>query len=235
LNISVLAALQIIGARPVIVSSIGSSMWGANNPAFSWLDMEKLLFDKGIFRYKSVAVSLGGRTDRGGNVSPEGRQIMRDIIARNGVPLIEEQTLDEAIRERMKIFEENLKPGEKFAAYINVGGGLASLGSAQNLVMIESGLNLTLAPGNYPLKGTMILMGEKDVPMINLSDVDVLARRYGLPVAPEPIPDIPHGDIYFKEKYRLAVVIPTLIIYVIIVFIFIRIDVMANLFNKNRG
>ena len=34
MNVSVLAALKTIGARPVILASAGSSQWGANSPKF---------------------------------------------------------------------------------------------------------------------------------------------------------------------------------------------------------
>lgn len=41
LNIAVLSAVKAVGAEPVITSSVGASTWGANDPRFTWLDMEK--------------------------------------------------------------------------------------------------------------------------------------------------------------------------------------------------
>jgi len=234
LNIATLAAIETIGARPVIISSVGASMWGANNPSISWLDMEKLLSDKGIFHNRSVAASIGGRGDRGGNVSPEGRNILRDIIERNGVQKIEEPTLDDAIERRVEIYEKQLGSGEIYAAYINIGGGLGSIGSSQNLVLIQPGLNKRLPRGNYPLKGAMIRIAEKGVPIINLSDISELAGEYGLPIAPEPLPDVPHGDVYFENRYRMPIVIAILIIYSLLVFVVIRVDIRSVLFRKQH-
>jgi len=232
LNIATLAAIEIIGAKPVIISSVGASMWGANNPEFAWLDMEKLLYNRGVFHYRSAAASIGGRGDRGGNVSPEGRQIIRDIIERNDVLLIEEQTLDDAIEKRMEIYEKSIEADDGYAAYINVGGGLGSIGSAQNLVLVTPGVNRKIPIGNYPLKGAMIRFGERGVPIINLTKITELARDYGLPIAPEPLPDIPHGDVYFENRYRLSIAIPMLLIYTALVFVAIRVDIYSVLFKK---
>lgn len=232
LNVAVLAAIETIGAEPVIISSIGASMWGANNPDFAWLDMEKVLYDKGIFNSRSVAASLGGRGDRGGNVSPEGRNVLREIIERDSVMLIESSTLDESIEKRIEIYEEHLEKDEKYAAYVNVGGGLGSIGSSQNLVILNPGLNKRLPRTNFPRKGAMIRFGERGVPMINLSDINNIARRYGLPVAPEPLPDIPHGEVYSELRYSLWLAVVVLAMYLIIVFVVIRVDVTNFIYKR---
>lgn len=39
LNISVCAAVQTLKLKPIIISSLASSQWGANNPDFLWVDM----------------------------------------------------------------------------------------------------------------------------------------------------------------------------------------------------
>jgi poly-gamma-glutamate system protein len=60
LNIAVLSAARVMDLHPVIISSVGSSMYGANQPEMTWLDMERILADKGLFPYRSNAASLGG-------------------------------------------------------------------------------------------------------------------------------------------------------------------------------
>ena len=232
LNIAAIAAAEAIGAKPIIISSIGASMWGANNPDFSWLDMENLLYRRGILHHKSVAASIGGRGDRGGNLSPEGRRICREIARRNDIPLIEGKTLDEAIRKRYKIFKKHLPKGKKYRAYINIGGGLASIGSFHNLELLSSGLIKKLPQYNYPVRGTMILFGEDGVPIINLRDVKKLARRYGLPVAPQPIPEPPDGEIFFKNYYKLEIVAAMFLFYAILTFIIIKVDIESFVMRR---
>src|SRR5262245_28312188 len=65
MNLAVLCACQVIGAEPVIVTSVGSSMFGATDPEMTWLDMESVLVKRQIFPYRSVAASLGGGGDVG--------------------------------------------------------------------------------------------------------------------------------------------------------------------------
>ena len=39
-NVAAISAVETLGLKPVIVSSLGSSMYGATDPEFGWLDME---------------------------------------------------------------------------------------------------------------------------------------------------------------------------------------------------
>jgi hypothetical protein len=80
----------------------------------------------------------------------------------------------------------------------------------------------------------MIHIGAMGTPIINLTDVSILANRYGLPIAPEPLPDIPHGDVYFENRYRMHLVIPAFIIYIALVFAVIRIDLNTILFGRKK-
>ncbi len=234
MNIAVLSAIETIGAKPVIITSIGASMWGANNPDFSWLDMEKYLYDKGIFHYRSSAASIGGKSDRGANLSPKGRELCREIAKRNDVPLIEEKTLDESIKKRMRIYRKELPKGKRYRAYINVGGGVASVGSAHSIGIIKPGLTKTLPKINYPLRGTMILFGLKGVPVIDITDIKKLAKRYGLPISPQPIPKPPAGDVFYRNHYRTGLVALILVLYSVLTFAVIRFD-LKKFFEKRNS
>ena len=67
-----LAAAEEMKLKPIVVTSVGASMWGANDPIFTWLDMEKLLNEKGLLHTRSLAASVGGSNDRGRGLSPRG-------------------------------------------------------------------------------------------------------------------------------------------------------------------
>ena len=43
LNIAVYAAIRTLNLKPTIISSVSGSQWGANDPAFLWIDMEHFL------------------------------------------------------------------------------------------------------------------------------------------------------------------------------------------------
>ncbi|MEZ5145840.1 MAG: poly-gamma-glutamate system protein [Bacteroidales bacterium] len=77
--------------KPVIITSVGASNFGANDPYFTWLDMESYLYDAGVFHNKSVAASIGGGFDLGRGLSPEGRNLIENAIHRNKVDFIHEK------------------------------------------------------------------------------------------------------------------------------------------------
>ncbi len=234
-NIAFYSACKALNLRPIIITSVGSSDWGANLPALTWLDMERVLIERGIFPYKSVAASIGGGADNGRGLSPEGRDLIRTAIKRNKVLLIEENTLEESIQKRMEIYqkESGSQPGD---CYVNIGGGVASLGGGQNERLIPPGLSKHLAVKNFPVRAVMVLMAEKGIPVIQLLEVEKLGEKYGLPyvVEEEQAPEVGQGSLFFKDKYSISGTIFYTSILVVVLFVFIRIDVKHYIFRKKR-
>ncbi len=204
LNIAVFAALATLKLSPIIITSVGASNWGANDPAFTWLDMERLLQEKNIFRFRSVAASIGGGEDVGRGLSPEGREMIIQAIKRNNVTLIREDHLERSIERRLKIYEEHTK-GRPIKAYINVGGGIASLGTVVNGDLIPSGLSKELPVRNYPVRGVIIEMARRGVPIIHLYNIRQLWLAYELPLHPVPLPEPGSGGIFVRTKYNVTV------------------------------
>jgi len=227
LNAAVFAAIESIGGRAVVITSVGASMWGANDPEFTWLDMERVLAEHGVLHTRSIAASLGGGDDRGRGLSPAGRRLIREAVQRNGIPLIEEPTLEDSIARRMEIFEAE-RGQEHYRACINVGGGLASLGATQSGRLIRPGLSLELGLHNFPRKGVVILMAERGVPVIHLLEIDQLAREHGLPTAPVPLPEAGDGEIFSHEDYHRAGVSVVLVAYLALVPIVLRLSLRES-------
>lgn len=222
LNISVMAAMQTLNLKPVIITSEGASNFGANDPYFTWLDMENLLYKTNIFRNKSVAASIGGGHDVGRGLSPEGREMIVKAIERNGVEFINEKYLENSISRRMEIYEK-FSQGQPVKAFINVGGGIASLGTTVNGQLIPSGLTEHLPMNNFPLRGVIIQMGQKGIPVIHILNIDQLLAKYGLPVNPIPLPEPGEGGIFIQKKYNvITTAVATLILIVVIVFIYVN-------------
>jgi poly-gamma-glutamate system protein len=205
LNIAVLAAAETLNLHPLIITSVGASNWGANDPDFTWLDMESHLYETYVFSHRSIAASLGGGMDKGRGLSPEGRRLIEEAIARNDVPIIKEQHLEHSISRRMEIYEKRSK-GRPIRAFINVGGGIASLGSAVGGSMIPAGLTIHLMANNYPVHGVLMRMAQARLPIIHLLNVQSLARRFGLAGEFGPITEPGAGDIFVERRYDLRLV-----------------------------
>ena len=63
----------------------------------TWLDMERILFSNRYISARSIAASIGGRNDQGRLLSPKGRELIRNNIYKNGLPLISGRGLEHNI------------------------------------------------------------------------------------------------------------------------------------------
>lgn len=234
LNIALFAAIETMRLRPVVITSVGASMWGANNPDFTWLDMETLLYDEGVFTTRSQLASFGGGNDMGRGLSPDGRRMIVESAARNGVPLLEVENIAQAIDRRMAFYTEQAR-GRSYRCLVNIGGGIASMGNTHNRFLLRSGLNTDLGQHNWPRKGTMILFSEHGVPVIHLLRILSLAREHGLPVSPDYLPEPGEGDIFVKQMYRLPLVAVVLALYCMLCVLVLAPELRRGLFDMLPG
>jgi poly-gamma-glutamate system protein len=212
LNIAVFAALETMELSPVVITSVGASQWGANYPDFTWLHMEAFFAKESIFHIRSTAASLGGGDDMGGGLTPAGRDSLFKAIESNDIPLLRSENIEDAITSRMVLFEKQLN-GRPCRCYVNVGGGVASLGHSRNRNLIPRGLSMTLRAQNWPRKGCMVLMSDKGVPVIQLLYIEQLALEHGLPLAPDYLAEPGEGDIFVRNSYRMPLVAVFFVVY----------------------
>ena len=225
MNLAVLAACRAIGAEPILVTSAGSSMFGATDPELSWLDMEAVVVKAGVWPYRSLAASLGGGGDVGRGLSPAGRQMLLDAIERAHARYLDPPNLLVAVRERVALYDSVAAARHKpIRLYINVGGGVASLGGAQNGRLIKAGLSRRLTTRNYPNRGVINVLGERRVPVIHLLQVERLARDYDLTDAGSNPEKPGHGLLFIKYRYNLWIVGAAALLVLITNLLVLRLD-----------
>ena len=231
-NLAVYAAAEMLGLRPLIITSIGSSWWGANDPDFTWLDMEAVLERDGLIHFHSIAASLGGGEDHARSLSDIGKDMMRRAAERNAIPLIE-KSLAASIQKRLELYEQAAK-GEPIKAYVNIGGGLASLGHAENGQLIPSGYHRHLPLRNYPARGVIHHFAQRGVHIIHLSNITAVAGQYGLGPARVPLPVTGTGAVFEEERYDLRLAGMATVVILILLVVLIKMD--ARLFRlKEEG
>lgn len=215
LNIAVLSALEILQLNPVIITSVGSSMWGANYPQFTYLDMEKILNIKDVIEFRTTAASIGGKDDIGRGLSPEGRENIKATINRNNVQILEIANIDDAINKRLNIY--NNRADSKLL--INVGEQPTPLVGAD----IDIGI---IKPRQVKSgKGIIAQFSQSGKPVINLVDINRLAEKYKLPLAPIPLPSVGEGPLYYTIRYSVSKAIISLVVLSIILFVVLRYDI----------
>ena len=221
-NIAILTAVNAMGLVPIVITSVGASQWGANQTDFTWLDMESILFNKGLIKSKSIAASIGGRNDMGRLLSPAGREIIISNLEKYNIPLIRKNKLADNIDERMKLFESFNKI-TNYSAMINVGGGVASLGTSFNSKLLPAGIvnrsdvvNISIRDGG--IEGVLAKFAKKNVPVLHVLNIKSLTEQLGMPFAPIPIPEVGSGVLYAEEKYNILIATVCLFIVCGLVF-----------------
>ena len=210
-NMAMLIACKAMDIYPFIISSIGASQWGANDPEMTWLDMERILFEEGYISSRSIAASIGGRNDRGRLLSPKGRELIRYNIENNKLPLISGTGLEDNVNKRMEYFGAH-----NYKAVVNIGGGVASLGTSFNLRLIKPGIvyrkDIEKISRGDGIEGAVVKFSKQNIPLIHILNIQKLTDELGMKYAPIPIPEIGEGSLYAIEKYDLKITVLSLII-----------------------
>jgi poly-gamma-glutamate system protein len=201
LIIATLTAARVSGLRPLMISSLGASDWGANNPDFNWLDMEGCLQGAGLLDVGSIAVAVGGGEDVGRDMSPEGREALKARIGESGIPFLDEPNLETNIATRLLVYEK-AAAGRPIRAFVNIGGSWANIGTNPEILKLAPGLSRHAFVPSPPERGVLQAMAAKGIPIIHLLNVRGLCRRYGLAWDPRPLPRPGEGALYGRVGTR---------------------------------
>jgi poly-gamma-glutamate system protein len=186
LNLAVMCATQTLGADLLAVSSISASTWGANQPGFTWPEIEARLVEAGVLRRASIAISAGGDGDRGPTLDPEGPAMAERILTTVALSLdalpLRPSGFQESVRQRMALYRRVAR-GRPIALYINVGGASASLGRSPAILRYRSGFIAPRVLDRSNERGVTARFAEEGVRILMLLNVRELALRWGLQLA----------------------------------------------------
>jgi poly-gamma-glutamate system protein len=187
--LATLCAARELEAEPVVIYSVGASMYGANLPGFTFVDMLTRLRADGILPYSVLAVSPGGDQDGGSGVLfDETGTTLGAETRRLGLPAVEGGTLAARIQWRLSAYDR-AAAGRPIRAFVNVGGASASFGDTPASLEVPNGLVLRWpALPAAPTRGLLFEFAARRVPVIHLLHVRGLARDNGLPYDPMPPP-----------------------------------------------
>lgn len=186
-DVAAIAAVEALGLRPIVIASLGASMWGATDPDFNLIDIAALLRERGVIRTRVEAAALGGESGVGRDMDPAGIAALRASAAREGVPLIEMRplvALIDALAARVEAALNGQRPG----LIINAGGALIGLGSCREAFELQPGLATRPMVCSSGTPGLAIRLAQGKVPILHLLNMRKLALELGLPYDPEPLP-----------------------------------------------
>lgn len=218
------AAARALDLELLAIISIGASQWGANNPEFSWLEMEDCLQRSGFNQHRLLALTWGGEDDSGKEYPEELRSRLLKTAAALNLKFLETGSLEERVRQHLNLFQA-AACGRQIRAFINIGGSSVNLGQDSSILELQPGLVRVgyIPPGSR--RGLIQEMARLGVPVIHLLNIRRLAEIYNLPWDPEPLPE-PAGRIHRPEgslqKSEMLVILAALILSGIIWLVLIE-------------
>ncbi|MEO0324647.1 MAG: poly-gamma-glutamate system protein [Myxococcota bacterium] len=231
-NVALLSAIEALGAEPLTISSVAASAYGATVPSLTWLDMERVLFEQDLLAFRSRRATLGGVLDQARDHTDEGRQALREAIGRSGLPFMEPAGFAQAVSDRLALYDE-LAGERTVAAYVNVGGGTVSVGTTADKEVFRPGLN-TRVPRGLRRPSVMRSFLERGVPVVHVTKIRTLARRFGLPDQPLETPGVGEGDVYTRGTVRAWVVLLALLLTLVALWAATRFDARL-VFSRGDG
>ena len=201
LNVCLYAAMNSLDLRPIIIASAASSQFGANLPDMMWPDMERLLHEKELIPFRAKCCSLGGYGDRAAGMEPEAQQLLVDAIERNGLSVFRSARLAESVNQRMRLYAD-YADGEPIAAYVNVGGGSASIRGKVGKAVYRPGVHKELISDPNTADCVLTRFLAQGIPVIHLSEAKKLAEQCGLPIAPTVRPVVGDDGALVRARYN---------------------------------
>ena len=224
LNIAVLTAAESMGLKPSLVSSVASSQFGANHPQLMWPDMERILVREGIIATQSLATSRGGFRDMAVGMTDDSRKLLEEAIERNGVAMLETAADESFIDRRLQIYASSEGDLGSYVAYVNIGGGMASVGGTKGNSQLGHGY---IRPAQFrrirdPIDSVAARFLGSGVPVINMTDVVAMAKEHGLPIAPTIRPALGEGKAYHQRPLRKPFAVAGIVFILTLTTFFVR-------------
>lgn len=179
LLVAALSAAQAMNIHPSVILSLGASSFGASDPSFTILDLHMLMYEKGLTPYLPLAVSPGGDGDTGSDMEEETRHMMTEKARQYGIRTIIEENLvkNRMLRDSIHSYGKD----GSIKAFINIGGGYASMGTSTLSLLIKPGLVRKAKMPPPGERGMIHDMIEKGIPVIHLLYIKGIALTHNIP------------------------------------------------------
>lgn len=242
LNVSCMVAADVYGLKTCVMTGIGASYYGANDPRFAFFEMADYLHQTGLLSVKIDYVSWGGEDDVLADYSPykDSDEIKRLYNRANEVAnFIYKPDYAENIAYRKELFKQNV-PNIKM--FVSVGGPMVTIGTGLS-AFEQHGY---CKPPRYTYSnnsvsglsqnaGLLEYYYKSGISVVSLINIKGLATDYGVPYIGEDYSagspavevgltesNVAHNyyNFYYSTHYNLVYAIVALVISVLIAVYF---------------
>ncbi|MBW6513942.1 MAG: poly-gamma-glutamate system protein [Candidatus Syntrophosphaera sp.] len=232
-NLSLYAAIKAMELKPSIIVSLSSASYGANREEYTWLDMEAILKRRGLIDFGAAYASLGGKDDLGVGLSDDGIKALLAAMSRNGVDPLLGSTLEDNVKAREIAYAQLLPQGSRYKLFVNIGRGLANVGSEPNANQILEGMNRRLAEETFVPEGIMMVMARENVPVFSMQHAQRWIRRYNLQSTTGNMPEPGVGPAFSLKKHNVTVAAVCLVLLLAAIIAVIILDRHDRHFMSN--
>jgi hypothetical protein len=131
----------------------------------------------------------------------------------------------------MKLYLEHARD-RRIAAYINIGGGSASVGTHVGKKLFRPGLN-TVAPRGS-VDAVMTRFVQDGIPVIHLSSEKTQAERYGLPITPREPQPVGQGTVFRKIDFNPWLAAGSVALILITMLALLRFDLGFRVLHRGE-
>ena len=228
-NLALLAACDILDLNPIIISSLGSSSYGANRENYTWLDYENLLFVNGYIENKSIATSFGGVSDIGYNITDVGIELLEEKIFKSDVKFINEESLEKSVNKKWVLYNNE---SIAYKAFINIGGGVTSIGPGEGKDLMRGGIIYPISIGDLDeiyfesddadvfytsfKKSLAYKFLDTGIPFVNIKNIKSLVESHGVSeLSNRKINRVKEGSLFYEvERFNIIVIWISLLVSV---------------------
>lgn len=213
LVMATLSAARAMDLKPLLIYSIGSSMYGANIPGFTFIQMLDILNQKNILPYKITAISLGGDNDRAdGLFLSKSKDSFFQIATSANIPFIYEENIETNLEKRSSFYHD--EAGEKhIKCFVNIGGASINHGHIAASINFPNGLVTKYQnASDLASSGMIFKFLAEGIPVIHLLNIKDLAIKNDIAIDPVPIPEIGKGGVYYLIDYNKSLIITVLLL-----------------------
>jgi len=222
LAVAAYCAARAMEVKLLVIVSLGASQWGANQPDFTWLSIEKCLRQAGFKQHRLLAVTWGGEDDSGREYPEDLKSRLRQEAQALGLEFLEPDGLKSMVETHVRLFKE-AAGARPVRAFINIGGSLVNLGRDSSVLELRPGLTQVkkIPPENRC--GLIQRLASEGIPVIHLLNIRGLVERYNLPWDPQPLPQVDKDlklqqEDSYKRKLWLLLAVYILACAAIVIF-----------------
>jgi poly-gamma-glutamate system protein len=188
-DIAVLAAAEALEAEVILIPSLGSSQWGANDPELNLMEVLALLLDNGVLHTKPLAVVLGGASGLGRNMQPGAPDILRASVKAHGQLLVDDTPLKAMVDHLSALIDKASGGRDRLALMVKVGGSIISVGNCPENLKFETDIRPQGTPCSGSTPGLLYRAGTEHVPILHLLNMKLLSETLGFDYDPVPLPE----------------------------------------------